>query len=150
VITSRVRASRVSIGTEKIMVTATQDDLPPTVWKGQAEQVPPHSARNGIQYMGDESDGVSERLLCYDDNGALQGIFKFFPRDVSGTEPRSGNKWTTQAGVFIILVHPDHQRQGVGMKLLQAADVRWKLNFKMQKYTESGAALVNEFLSLRD
>jgi len=132
---------------QKIMVIVTQDDFPRSVWEDQAKQVCQHSAQNGVQYMASESGGVVERLLYYDDSGTLRGLFKYFPRDVPETDPRFGNRWIAQAGVFIILVHPDYQRQGVGMKLLQAANVRWKLNFNMQEYTRSGAALVQKFLS---
>jgi GNAT superfamily N-acetyltransferase len=132
------------------MVIATRDDFPPAVWEDQARQVCQHSAQNGIQYMGVESDGVAERLLYYDDSGTLRGIFKYFPRDVPETDQRFGNELKAQAGVFIILVHPGYQRQGVGMKLLGAANVRWQLNFNMQEYTRTGAALVNKFLSLTD
>ena len=130
------------------MLIDTLDDFPPSVWEGQATQICQHGAQNGIQYSASESDGSAERLLYYDDSGALRGIFKYFPRDVPETDPRFGNNLKARAGVFIILVHPDYQGQGIGTKLLRAASVRWNLNFDMQEYTRSGAALVNKFLSL--
>jgi GNAT superfamily N-acetyltransferase len=44
-------------------------------------------------------------------------------------------------GQYMIGVHPDCRRRGIGTLLLKAGDARWKLDFGIQVYSEEGLQL---------
>jgi GNAT superfamily N-acetyltransferase len=117
------------------------EEFPPGVWTKQAAQLPHTGVPRSIKHV---PNAEAEVLFFYDDVGCLRGILKYFKEDV----PRSdefGDYLVAHAGEILIVVDPDYLRRGVGTELLREAHGRWKIDLGKQRYTPSGAALVDRF-----
>lgn len=68
-------------------------------------------------------------------DGKLTGILNHYPQDI----PEKFEK----AGRVVVMVHPDHQKKGIGSTLLKAAIKKWNVDLNKQKYTADGARLAN-------
>jgi GNAT superfamily N-acetyltransferase len=81
-----------------------------------------------------------DALVFCDEQGVLRGICCYFRRDFARMDGTSD-----QAGNVSLWVDPTCYRQGIGMKLLREADQLWKINFRQQRMTPAGAALVKAY-----
>jgi GNAT superfamily N-acetyltransferase len=127
-------------------------------WETLSE-VFPHTGEPGIahqrQVHGELGPhAVTESLLYYNESGNLVGVLNYYPNDVPAPAGHvlqiledPSRRFIERAGNFVVIVHPEHQRTGVGTKLLREAVKRWPINFEQQDYTWAGANLIKKFLS---
>lgn len=110
-------------------------------FNAQADQYPT-TGQPGIGYFKGEIDDAHhvDALLYRDDKGKVVGILNHYPMDILPYE---------RAGNVNVMVRPDQQRKGIGLKLLREADKRWKINFQQQSYSRAGKALVTRYQKMR-
>ena len=91
-------------------------------------------------HVGGDPEVPVNTTVMRDANGTLIGIVKQFPN--GRFSPKIG---TLLSGEFFVSIRPSHQRKGLGLELLRAADQQWGLNFMKQHYTHAGRRLVDRY-----
>jgi Mor family transcriptional regulator len=112
----------------------------PWPFKGQAKQFdkkgPP-----GLSYFKGEGNGLQpgqwvDCLLWRDDKGLLKGIVYHYPQDLP----------LEKKGNMNVFISPDSKRQGIASKLVAEAIKRYDVDLRQQRYSEEGAAFINNFV----
>jgi DNA-binding NarL/FixJ family response regulator len=112
----------------------------PWPFKGQAEQFekigPP-----GLSYFKGTGNGLKPNqwvdcLLWRDDSGILKGIVYHYPQDLP----------LEKKGNMNVFISPDSKRQGIANRLVAEAIKRYNVDLRQQKYSEEGAAFINNFV----
>lgn len=67
----------------------------------------------------------------------LVGILSYFPE---------GSPFDDEPGDFMVLVHPEWRRQGIGSRLVREAVRRWGVDLMTQCYTTQGWMLAQSIL----
>lgn len=112
----------------------------PWPFKGQAEQFekigPP-----GLSYFKGTGNGLKPNqwvdcLLWRDDSGILKGIVYHYPQDLP----------LEKKGNMNVFISPDSKRQGIASRLVAEAIKRYNVDLRQQRYSEEGAAFINNFV----
>jgi Mor family transcriptional regulator len=112
----------------------------PFSFKSQASQFdkkgPP-----GLSYFKGEGNGLQpgqwvDCLLWRDDKGKLKGIVYHYPQDLP----------LEKKGNMNIFISPDSKRQGIASRLVSEAIKRYDVDLRQQRYSEEGAAFINNFV----
>lgn len=102
--------------------------IPDHLIPGQFSQYP-QSGPDGISYFrGEINDQWYVDCLLYRKDGELVGVLNHYPMDM-GPE-RKGN--------VLVLVHPEHRREGIGRALWEEAKKRWNVVASGQDQTPMG------------
>lgn len=128
-----------AIATGRALAAETDGVLP---WQSQVRQYPA-TGPAGISYFAGHVDGFAlpvDCLLYRGDDGALLGVLNHYPQDMPPYEEK---------GNVLVLVHPEHRREGIGMALMLEAIDRWELDPAGQKYSRKGMQLVASYLTTR-
>jgi len=113
----------------------------PWPFSGQASQFdkkgPP-----GLSYFKGESGGSLKEgqwvdcLLWRDKKGILKGIVYHYPQNMA----------LEKKGNMNVFISPDSKRQGIASKLVAEAIKRYDVDLRQQRYSEEGAAFINNFV----
>ena len=112
----------------------------PFSFKSQASQFdkkgPP-----GLSYFKGEGNGLQpgqwvDCLLWRDEKGKLKGIVYHYPQDLP----------LEKKGNMNIFISPDSKRQGIASRLVSEAIKRYDVDLRQQRYSEEGAAFINNFV----
>jgi hypothetical protein len=112
----------------------------PWPFKGQAKQFdkkgPP-----GLSYFKGTGNGLQpgqwvDCLLWRDEKGILKGIVYHYPQDLP----------LEKKGNMNVFISPDSKRQGIASKLVAEAIKRYDVDLRQQRYSEEGAAFINNFV----
>jgi DNA-binding NarL/FixJ family response regulator len=95
----------------------------------------------GLSYFKGTGNGLKKGqwvdcLLWRDDSGKLKGIVYHYPQDLP----------LEKKGNMNVFISPDSKRQGIASKLVAEAIKRYKVDLRQQRYSEEGAAFINNFV----
>lgn len=108
-------------------------------WDSQVVQYPSDGPVGLSYFSGTMSDGVPpvDCLLYRGNDGKLLGIANYYAVDYPPYE---------RAGNYLILVDPEHRREGIARALLAEMDARWGVDFSQQKYSTKGLLAARQYL----
>lgn len=119
-------------------VVATLDGMP---WPFETQRRQyPETGEPGLSYFRGEFPNRPREwvdcLLWRDENGRLVGILNHYPVDME----------LEKKGNFNLFIDPKAKRQGIASALVTEAIKRYKVDLRQQRYSEEGAAFINEFV----
>lgn len=119
-----------------------EESLGGEMWsfKSQSDQFD-EIGKPGLSYFKGTGNGLKKGqwvdcLLWRDEQGKLKGIVYHYPQDLP----------LEKKGNMNIFIAPDAKRQGIGTKLVAEAIKRYKVDLRQQRYSEEGAAFINNFV----
>ena len=100
------------------------------------------SIEDGISYYEATSQSLKLKIDCllFRKNGKILGILNKFNDDVPHLGEKKGN--------FLVIVHPQYQKKGIGTQLLKEAIKRWDVNLEQQYWTPEGRFLLKRIQRL--
>lgn len=125
--------------------------IPPAFsWGSQACQY----AQHGPPGLGHERHALDARgnEVALDDRAATMLVDCLLMRDVHGELVGILNHYTGESelektGNINVWVRPDRQRRGIATRLLREAQARWDVDWRTQRYTTDGLALLKKVMS---
>jgi GNAT superfamily N-acetyltransferase len=127
--------------------------IPPAfTWSSQAcqyaEHGPPGCSHEQHAIIGDQEVSVGDPdtemlidcLLMRDRHGALIGILNHYTGENEYEKTGNVNVW----------VRPDRQRRGIATALVREAQNRWNVDWRTQRYTEQGLALLKKLVGVAE
>jgi hypothetical protein len=113
----------------------------PWPFNGQASQFDKKGPPGLSYFRGEGGDALKKGqwvdcLLWRDDNGILKGIVYHYPQDLS----------LEKKGNMNVFISPDSKRQGIASILVAEAIERYNVDLRRQRYSEEGAAFINNFV----
>ena len=113
----------------------------PWPFNGQASQFDKKGPPGLSYFRGEGGDSLKKGqwvdcLLWRDDNGILKGIVYHYPQNMA----------LEKKGNMNVFISPDSKRQGIASILVAEAIKRYNVDLRRQRYSEEGAAFINNFV----